>query len=207
MQDASYWDRAAGKTFTHPLGVTFLEALSQESRILDFGCGYGRSVEELRGRGFHRAVGVDFSREMVTRGKLEAPGLDLRHIDALPVDEMDGTFDAAMLVAVLTCIVADDDQASVLKEVHRLLRPGGIVLISDMLLQHDARNQARYASGEGSRAFGVFETDDGALVRHHTEADIPRWLSGFELLDRRSVELQTMNGNAALGLQLVAKKI
>jgi SAM-dependent methyltransferase len=206
MENASYWDGAAGKTFAHPLGVPFLAALRSQCRILDFGCGYGRCVAELRGLGFQNVTGFDFSQEMIARGKREAPDLDLRHIHDLPVHEADDTFDAAMLVAVLTCIVADDDQVAVLDEMRRLLRPGGIIFISDMLLQHDARNQARYAVRKDSGPFGVFETGDGALVRHHTDADVSRWLSGFELLDRRSVELRTMNGNAALGVQLVAKK-
>jgi SAM-dependent methyltransferase len=206
MEDASYWDGAAGKTFSHPLGVPFLEALKPQCRILDFGCGYGRCVAELRSLGFQNVTGFDFSREMITRGKSEVPELDLRHIHALPIHEADDAFDVTMLVAVLTCIVADDDQASVLKEMRRLLRPGGIIFISDMLLQHDARNQKRYAARKDFGPFGVFETGGGALVRHHTDADVSRWLSGFELLDRRSVELHTMNGNPALGVQLVAKK-
>ncbi len=208
MPDQSdYWDRGAAKTFTHPLADDFLTALRPGDRILDYGCGYGRSLQQLAARGFANSVGVDFSRELVARGRREHPGLDLRHIDRPPLDEPDGSFDAALILAVLTCIVSDDEQAAVMREIRRLLRPGGVLFISDMPLQDDDRNRARYAEGRELGPYGTFATGDGGVVRHHPESHMESWLSGFLPIGRRRIDLTTMHGNPATGIQFVARRI
>lgn len=203
---SSYWDRGAGKTFTHPLSDDLLAALKPGDRILDYGCGYGRSLAQLAGFGFTNAVGVDFSGEMIARGRREHPGLDLRHATRTVVDEPDASFDAAMLLAVLTCIVCDAQQEAVLREIHRLLRPGGILFISDMPLQHDDRNRARYAEGPALGPYGTFATGDGGVVRHHSDDHMRSWLKGFEPISTRRINLTTMHGNPAIGAQFVARK-
>jgi SAM-dependent methyltransferase len=204
---SDYWDRGAAKTFTHPLNADFLSALQPAERILDYGCGYGRSLAQLASLGFTNTVGVDFSREMIARGRREQPGLDLRHIDRPAIDEPDGSFDAALILAVLTCIVRDDEQAAVLQEIRRLLRPDGVLLISDMPLQQDARNRARYAEGVVRGPYGTFDTGDGGIVRHHTGHHMQGWLSGFQPIGRKRIELTTMHGNPATVVQLLARRI
>ncbi len=203
---SDYWDRGTAKTFTHPLSDDFLAALQPSDRILDYGCGYGRSLAQLAGFGFTNTVGVDFSREMVARGRREQPSLDLRHIERPSLDEPDGSFDAAMLLAVLTCIVGNDEQTAVLREIRRLLRPGGVLFISDMPLQDDERNRARYAEGTGHGPYGTFATGDGGVVRHHSEDHIQGLLKGFSPISTRRIDLTTMHGNPATGVQLVAQK-
>lgn len=40
-----YWDCAAAtKTFTHPLHLPWLGGISKHAAILDYGCGYGRTL-------------------------------------------------------------------------------------------------------------------------------------------------------------------
>lgn len=56
-----FWSHAAGvKSFGHPLDWELLEPhLPADPRWLDYGCGYGRLVAELRERGHERVVGLD----------------------------------------------------------------------------------------------------------------------------------------------------
>jgi hypothetical protein len=76
-----------------------------------------------------------------------------------------------------------------------------------MPLQTDARNLARYAAGEARfGAYGVFETDDGAVVRHFSDERFAAMLTGFEEIDRRAIALHTMNGNAASGVQMLLRR-
>lgn len=208
MRDRSgYWDRSAAKTFTHPLSGDFLAALQPADRVLDYGCGYGRSLAQLAGFGFANTVGVDISREMIARGRRDNPGLVLRHLERPTLDEPDGSFDAAILMAVLTCIVGDDEQAAVLQEIRRLLRPGGVLFISDMPLQHDERNRVRYAEGVAHCPYGTFDTGDGGVVRHHSEDHMQDWLKGFTPISINRIDLTTMHGNPARGVQMVARKV
>ncbi len=206
LDQSSYWDRGAGKTFTHPLSSDFLAALQPGDRILDYGCGYGRSLAELAGLGFGNSVGVDFSGEMIARGRRERPALDLRHVTRTVVDEPDGSFDAALILAVLTCIVGDAQQDAVLQEIRRLLRPGGLLFISDMPLQDDDRNRARYAEGVAHGPYGTFDTGDGGLVRHHVGERLEAWLKGFTPISSKPIVLKTMHGNPATGVQLAARR-
>ena len=205
-----YWDRAAdGKEFTHPINAAWLrQHLAADARILDYGCGYGRTLHELASLGYVNTVGVDFAPRMIARGRRGFPALDLRTIHDLPLPEPDGSFDAVLLLAVLTCIPDDGAQARLIREVRRLLRPGGLLFLSDMPLQADARNQARYAdAGKRFAPYGVFETGDGAVVRHHG-AGWPASLlvPGLDVLASGTVPLRTMNGHAATGLQVLARR-
>ena len=135
-----YWDdHAEALRFAHPLEPRWLAELPKDARILDYGCGYGRMAAELAAAGWRTWSGVDFAAGMIARGRREHPGLDLRHIEGLPLAEPDGAFDAAILFAVLTCIPADADQRALIAELTRLIRPGGLLYVSDYLLQTGAR--------------------------------------------------------------------
>src|ERR1051326_4217048 len=83
---------------------------------------------------------------------------------------IDHSFHAVLLFTVLTCIPEDDGQRALLAEIRRVLRPGGLLYISDLLINSDARNVERYQGhAEEYGMYGVFELPQGAVVRHHQE--------------------------------------
>lgn len=101
------------KHFTHPLDVKQQQnLLPSNSRILDFGCGYGRFCSELTQMGYSDVVGVDSSLKMIQRGHQEHPEAKLHHSETLPTQLECSSFDAILLFAVLTCIPTDDGQLS-----------------------------------------------------------------------------------------------
>ena len=163
---------------------------------------------ELAALGWRNAVGVDFAAGMIARGLREHPGLDLRHIEGLPLAESDGAFDAAILFAVLTCIPADAEQRALIAELQRLIRPGGLLYVSDYLLQTDARYLARYAAGKARHGvLGVWDRDDGAIFRHHTRQALDALLTGFEPVAQREVETVTLSGASATAIQLLVRRL
>jgi SAM-dependent methyltransferase len=205
-----YWDQvAAEKTFTHPINQAWLDAfVPRTARILDYGCGYGRAMAELTSLGYTNLVGMDYSPAMVERGRQTYPCMDLRVVEALPTPEPDGSFDAVMLLAVLTSIPGESEQEAVMREIRRLLRPTGVLYVSDMPLQTDSRNLSRYARDASEFGiYGIFQTDDGALVRHHDETRIRVLLEGFRPLRTTRAKITTMNGNSATAVQIVARAI
>src|ERR1700738_4844960 len=141
-----YWDSVAWeKTFTHPVNIDVLrDHLTTESLILDYGCGYGRTVNELLGHGYMKVVGIDSSPLMIERGQRMYPHLDLQVLPASGLPYADESFDAVLLFAVLTCIPTDEGQRKLLENLRRLIRPGGLLYISDFYLQNDERNRQRY---------------------------------------------------------------
>ena len=118
--------------------------------MADLGCGPGRDLERLLTAG-RRAVGVDLSEGMLARAATRAPGAlvagDLR---ALPLRDgcLDGVWSSYALLHL-----DDADLATALREVHRVLRPGGaaaLVLASGA----GGREPVRYAP-EHERVFFV----------------------------------------------------
>lgn len=85
---------------------------------------------------------------MIARGRREHPDLDLRLIDKVRIDEPQGAFDAAILFAVLTTIVEDAAQDALMAELARLLKPSGLIFVSDYRLQPDPRHAERYRRGQ-----------------------------------------------------------
>lgn len=80
MKQQEYWNSVSEKKeFTTPFQAEeFSKYVNKESRILDVGCGYGRTLDELYRKGFRNLIGIDFSRGMIERGRKQFPYLDLR---------------------------------------------------------------------------------------------------------------------------------
>ncbi|MEU7580957.1 class I SAM-dependent methyltransferase [Streptomyces sp. NPDC041068] len=205
----AYWDSvAATKTFTHPLHQPWLEPVGRDAAVLDYGCGYGRTVDALARQGFHDLSGVDTSPGMIARARALRPAVRFDVLAAPPaLDRPDASVDLVVLFAVLTCVPDGGAQRRLIGEVGRVLRPGGLLYVSDLLLQDDARNQERYARfAELHGTHGVFETSDGAVCRHHTEEWLSSLLAAFEAVGSRRITVATMNGHAATGMQFLVRK-
>ena len=71
-----YWDRIApNAVFTLPLDVPRLRRfVDPTARVLDYGCGYGRQLAELRRLGYCDLAGVDASAAMVEQARKRLPG-------------------------------------------------------------------------------------------------------------------------------------
>lgn len=206
-----YWEGAgAAHHFTHRLDHDLLAAhLPRTARVLDYGCGYGRLTAELTGLGYHRVHGVDPSAALIARGHREHPGLDLTHQPVLPLPEEDGSFDAALLFVVLNCVPEDGAQHAIVGELARLLRPGGVLYLSDVPLQGDPRHLLRYReqAPDGS-PYGVFTTPDGGLFRHHPPEHLRGLLRahGFTVAEERAGSSATLHGHTAGHLQTIARR-
>ena len=127
--------------------MTLRGLLPPAARILDFGCGYGRTCSELIDAGYRNVIGIDISGGMIQRGRTLRGDLDLRVLDGQSPGFVHGSFEACLMIAVLNCIPSDAGQEHVINEVHKLLRPGGILFLSDYPIQTDERNQERCGAG------------------------------------------------------------
>ncbi len=208
-QSGKYWEEeGATKTFTHPVNLEWLAGnLEPDCRILDYGCGYGRVMALLFERGYRQLLGVDASEAMIEKARHFQPHLSFMKIDPQSVPFPDATFDAAMLFAVLTCIPRDDDQQALVKELHRALRPGGLLYISDYWIQTDDRNRGRYALYDGQYStYGIFDVAEGVAVRHHCPEWIESLLAQWEQIALTDIKVTTMNGHEAAGFQWLGRK-
>ncbi|MFB6836210.1 class I SAM-dependent methyltransferase [Streptomyces sp. NPDC056361] len=206
----AYWDTVgAGKNFTHPVEFDWLAEVRRDARVLDYGCGYGRVMGELSDRGFSDVSGVDVSAALVERGRALRPDLGFAVLESPPASARPAaSFDVIVVFAVLTCVPDDEAQRNLVAELTRILAPGGLLYVSDVLLQDDERNRERYAAHaqESGGPYGVFATGDGAVCRHHDIGHLHALLSDLDLVEERRIDVPTMNGNRCRAVQLLARK-
>jgi len=206
-----YWDSVAcgnRKRFNHPLlREEFGRHVRPSSRILDYGCGYGRSLRELHQQGFANLFGMDYSSGMLARASKENPFARYVRNAGWDIPFSDGSFDAIFLLAVLTCIPDSGHQARLFGELYRVLKAGGITYLSDLLINNDKRNRERYERFEGKYGcYGVFELEEGVTLRHHTEEHLARLAAPFTTIGRQEFRVETMNGHEARAIRMVIQK-
>jgi SAM-dependent methyltransferase len=206
----AYWNGAgATKTFTHPVNHHWLEGVDRHARILDHGCGYGRVTAELHDHGFADVCGTDPSAVLIERGRLRRPDLRLEVLHFPPtLPHATASLDVVLLFAVLTCVPDDAAQRALVAELVRVLAPGGLLYVSDLLLQDDERNRHRYTAHARrfGPPYGAFTTDDGAVCRHHDLAGLRALLADLDVVAERRTDVVTMNGHPSRGVQLLARK-
>ncbi|MFN2461468.1 MAG: class I SAM-dependent methyltransferase [Candidatus Velthaea sp.] len=93
-------------------------------RVLDVACGTGISLEPLAARGL-RTAGVDPSAEMLAAARRRVPDADLTQGRAEALPFADASFDAALSAQSFHWF----DQAAALREMTRVVRPGGPVAV------------------------------------------------------------------------------
>ena len=132
MNQKTYWNKVApAKEFTTPVQMNiFKEYVNKNANILDVGCGYGRTLNELYNNGYKNGIGIDFSEKMIEKGKSLYPHLTFEIMEEGKTKYPENTFDAVILFAVLTCIIANEEQMELLNEIRRILKPKGIIYIN-----------------------------------------------------------------------------
>ncbi|HCG00504.1 MAG TPA: hypothetical protein DEV93_08150 [Chloroflexi bacterium] len=110
----SRWSRAAR-----------LLDLPSRSRVLDLGCAFGFGTRRLLPK--YSAFGHDLSAAYIERARQSVPQAAFTNGSAENIPYPDGFFDGVLLLDVLEHV---PDEEATLKEVHRVLRPGGRLVVS-----------------------------------------------------------------------------
>ncbi len=113
--------------------------LQQGARILDIGCGAGAGVDYLRRRHGLAAIGVDLSAELLKEGSQTHGESPLVRGRAEQLPAACACFSAVLCECVLSLC---PDPQKVLKEIWRVLQPGGNLVLTDMYARVSAATAA-----------------------------------------------------------------
>jgi 2-polyprenyl-3-methyl-5-hydroxy-6-metoxy-1,4-benzoquinol methylase len=117
-----------------PLVDGLVERLRSGADVADFGCGSGHAVNVMA-RAFPAShfTGIDFSDEAIAVGAREAADLGLTNatFESHNLAELDKR-DAYDVITVFDAIHDQAHPARVLENIHRALRPGGVLLMADI---------------------------------------------------------------------------
>lgn len=99
--------------------------LTPEARILDLGCGAGKTVYALRDAGYANVVGFDIKDYLALRDPRDRSLFTIGSPESTRLPYDDNSFDVVLSEQVLEHVM---DQVGFLRELHRILRPGGYSL-------------------------------------------------------------------------------
>ena len=144
--------------------------LAPGSRLLDVACGPGIVVEALA-RGAGEVVACDITPEMLEQTERRCRAAGLTNVKCVPGRAEDLPFDDASFDAVVTrsALHHFPDPAAALREMSRVIRDGGRVVIVDVMASPDAEEAALHNALETLR--------DPSHVRMLPESELNRHLA------------------------------
>jgi len=114
----------------------FNKYLTEPQKILDLGCGTGRTTQHLADMG-HDVTGVDIAPQMIKQAKTLLPDIPFCVGDATNLDYPNETFDTVLFsFNGLDCIYPEDNRLTALKEINRVLKLDGLFLFSSHDYNH-----------------------------------------------------------------------
>lgn len=143
---------------------------SREKTLLDVGCGSGLYVHAANKHGW-KSTGCDIDKELVDLGNSKL-NVELHHADLLQCRYASNSFDVVRLKFVLEHL---PNPFEILSEVHRILKPGGLVFI---VVPNEEGTINQFHLSMGRRKNGRWGT---LTPPHHLHAFSPSTLKGLLL--------------------------
>ena len=155
-----YYENNADRSVIEELVSQFLTAVQnatdkRSARIVDVGCGPGWESSTFAAHG-HEALGIDLTPAFLQAARREIPTasfarMDMRRLN-LATDSFDGLWSCASFLHI-----SRDDALATLAEFHRVLRPGGVGLVS--VKRGDGEMRGDTYSGD-RRRFTLYQPDE-----------------------------------------------
>lgn len=130
---SSYADKYLSELGSKHLDQLLLRAFVAENvnkgTCIDLGCGPGQTTRFLFEEGMKDVVGVDLSSSMIAEARKHHPGIPFEQADMLALSYNDHQFASA--IAFYAIVHFNEEQLrQALKEIYRVLQPGGAFLFS-----------------------------------------------------------------------------
>lgn len=121
---------------THKLCLSKEGRFLAKEKILDFGCGVGRLTVWIADSGPYEVIGLDATPGMIDKAKRECPAkenLKFFNYDGSQIPFPNDYFDKILSVGVLQHIVKREEFQAITRELNRVLRPNGRILLIEQV--------------------------------------------------------------------------
>jgi MPBQ/MSBQ methyltransferase len=148
--------------------------LSCSSRILELGCGDGKTVSSLVQKGYC-VTAIDFSRHAVSLCRNACPHPDLASIliaDTRQIPFRNESFDG-IIASHITGHLSRAGRFQLASEIYRLLAPGGVMYFRDF-----STGDFRYGRGEETEE-GTFLKKNGIATHYFTDDEVRTLFAGL----------------------------
>ncbi|WP_062268169.1 class I SAM-dependent methyltransferase [Endozoicomonas arenosclerae] len=98
------------------------------TKALDYGCGAGMMMPLIKRCGFD-VEGMDISLNMLNIAMRDHKNTAFTHIDSASIPRPDEHYDLVLICYVLVEISSLSEMEAITREVHRVLKPGGIAVV------------------------------------------------------------------------------
>jgi MPBQ/MSBQ methyltransferase len=180
-----------------------LPALGPGEKVLELGCGNGKTFGALRERGC-TVTGIDISASAAALCRHQGPGTGAGEVavavaDACCLPFADEVFDAVVAFHVIGHLT-DHDRARAMEEIARVLRPGGNLYFS-------AFSREDFRAGRGTECEpGTFARKNGIATHYFAEDEVCSLAgSRFEGECRTHTWYLTVRGERFLRAEIVGR--
>jgi ubiquinone/menaquinone biosynthesis C-methylase UbiE len=160
-----------------------LPAFPAGARVLEMGCGDGKTLSALVHRGLD-ITAIDFSPIAVTLARertRQGSGVALAVADAREIPFRNRSFDAVVAIHVLGHSTAVG-RGLIAREICRVIRPGGRIFFCDFSIRD-------FRSGSGTeKEPGTVVRGNGVLTHYFTEREVTDLFSGLVMESSKTEE-------------------
>jgi len=205
---------------TVELDELFFENVPEGSKVLDFGCAWGRIAFHLQKNGY-TVTGFDLNDNAIASANETARKTNVVHdervkfqtANATELPFPDESFDACIIQAFLTTIIQPEDRKNILSEAYRVLRKDGILYLADFGQNwenplYKYRYRRDYPRTGEMGTFIVNENGKELFtVHHYTREELIELVKAeFKLEKFHQTTFTTFHGNKTKGYIIIASK-
>jgi len=115
-----------------------LKYITPDDKVLDLGCGNGRFYRLIQQK-TNDYVGIDSSEELIAEAERQHPEASFKVANALKLPFLDNFFDKVLSIAVLHHIPSKKFREKFFKEITRVIKPGGLLVLTVWNLQQNKK--------------------------------------------------------------------